>query len=108
VAESITIANETDNKVHNFGNMTSGQQRFTTPHDSAVGIAHYAPHQEFFRETNAVARWATDPTSATSAKAFHMKCHEDGTVDVIALQSGMASWYDGGGQGAYDVKAGRI
>jgi hypothetical protein len=82
--------------------------RITTPQNPALGIQQFTPEQNFFIETNARGRWARDPGVEYAAHAWHLKCDPSGTVDTIALQSGNGCWYDMGGKGAYDVKAGRM
>ena len=83
-------------------------ERLTTPANTALGVQQFTPKQDFFINTNARGRWATDPLQTTTAAAYHVKAHPCGTVDLIALQSGNGCWYDMGGKGAYDVKAGRL
>jgi len=73
-----------------------------------MGVQQFTPGQNFFIETNAAGRWATDPNTTTTHTAHHLKVYPDGTADLIALQSGYSCWYDMGGKGAYDVRAGRI
>lgn len=86
----------------------SAHYRLTTPANPALGVQQFTPEQNFFIETNARGRWARDPGVEYAAPAFHLKCSPDGTVDQIALQSGNACWYDMGGKGAFDVRAGRL
>jgi|FreactTroBogLake_1042271.scaffolds.fasta_scaffold12257_3 hypothetical protein len=82
--------------------------RLTTPANPALGVQQFTPTQAFFIETNAAGRWATDPNTTVTHTAHHMKVNDNGTVDLIALQSGQGCWYDMGGKGAYDVRAGRM
>ena len=86
----------------------SAGHRLTTSPNPAFGVQQFTPTQAFFVETNARGRWATDPQTTVTHTAHHMKVSEDGTVDLIALQSGVGCWYDMGGKGAYDVRAGRF
>jgi hypothetical protein len=90
-----------------YNNMTCSD-RLTTPHNPAFGVQQFTPTQQFFIETNARGRWSDDILTSTNANANYMKVFEDGTVDVIALQNGNNCWYDMGGKGAHDVRAGRF
>jgi hypothetical protein len=85
----------------------NAHERLTRNQNPAVGTNYFTPDQAFFRQTNAGGRWATDPTSHTTAPACHVKCHDDGTVDVIRLEAGVDAWQDLGGSGAPDSVAGR-
>jgi len=82
-------------------------QRLTTNQSPAVGLSHFTPDQQFLRTTNAGGRWGRGEQVVTMATAFNMKFHDDGTVDLIRLEAGEDGWQDLGGQGAYDVRAGR-
>jgi hypothetical protein len=90
-----------------YSDMTCSQ-RLTTPANPAFGVQQFTPAQSFFIETNARGRWAGDLATTTTHSAHYMKVSEDGTVDSIALQNGNGCWYDMGGKGAYDVRAGRL
>jgi hypothetical protein len=74
----------------------------------ALGVQQFTPTQAFFINTNARGRWASDALTTTTHTANHVKVFEDGTVDCIVLQNGNGCWYDMGGKGAYDVRAGRL
>ena len=79
-------------------------QRLTVNQNPAVGTHFFTPPQQLFRETNAGGRWATGAGQDTAnATAFHMKCHEDGTVDMIRLEAQGDGWQDLGGSGAPDA-----
>lgn len=80
-------------------------QGVTSP---AVGVQYHTPTQQFFRNTNARGRWASDPGTAVTNTAYNLKRHADGTVDCIRLEADFDGWYDLGGQGAYDCYVGRI
>ena len=71
-------------------------------------VEQLTPRQQWFRSTIAGGRWATDPGAENTRTGFHMKCHRDGTVDLIRLEAGTDSWRDLGGKGAYDTTAGRV
>lgn len=73
----------------------------------AVGVQQFTPDQVFFRQTNARGRWASDPTTNNVHTGYHMKFNADGTCDMIRLEAGAEGWTDLGGQGAYDIAAGR-
>jgi len=71
-----------------------------------VGVSQYTATQKFFIDTNAGGRWACSPFARTHTAA-NIRVNVDGTVDMIRLQAGLTGWQDLGGQGAYDVRAGR-
>ena len=59
--------------------------------------------------SSAKGRWARDPGVGQMATACYLKCHPDeSTIDIIRLNTGMDGWTDLGGQGAFDVRVGRI
>jgi hypothetical protein len=82
-------------------------QRITVNQNPAVGTNFFTPAQTFMRETNAGGRWAVGAGQDATANAFHMKCHPDGTVDMIRLEAQDDAWQDLGGSGAPDSTAGR-
>jgi len=82
--------------------------RLTTPANPALGVEQFTPTQLFFRRTLGAGRWALGGPVGVTNTAHHMKVHPDGTVDLIRLEAGVDGWQDLGGQGAYDVRAGRL
>ena len=90
-----------------YNDMTCSS-RLTTAANPAFGVQQFTPTQSFFIDTNARGRWSGDILTETNANAHYIKVFEDGTVDSITLQNGNNCWYDMGGKGAYDVRAGRF
>ena len=73
----------------------------------AVGCSQFTPTQQFFIETNARGRWASEPTPEVHS-AYQVSVNGDGTVDLIRLAAGLNGWTHCGGTGAPDFRAGRF
>ena len=88
--------------------MTTAGERLTTPMSLAAPVQQHTPDQAFFRNTG-VNNWgAQEQPYGACAPVSHLRCYEDGTVDVINLDANIHSWIDLGGSGARDFKAGRF
>jgi len=77
-------------------------------HDNpAIGCSQFTPTQQFFIQSIAAGRWASEPAPRVHT-AFSVQANTDGTVDMIRLNAGLnGSWRDMGGRGGIDFRAGR-
>lgn len=93
-------------KVQQRGPGMNPQQRLTAAMNLAAPWQMHTPDQQFFRE-DAAGTWQSDIRMGTHAAASSITRHPDGTCDLVNLDSDGSSWFDLGGQGGRDVRAGR-
>jgi len=83
------------------------RQRLTTPMELAAPVQFHTSDQKWQR-VNASGRFDNDPLLGSFAPVSHMRCHSDGTVDVISLDQDENGYIDLGGIGGTDFAAGRM
>ena len=93
-------------KVQQRGPGMNGQQRLTAAMNLAAPWQMHTPDQDAFRQ-NAEGRMVADIRMGTHAGASSITRHPDGTCDLVNLDCDGSSWFDLGGQGGRDVRAGR-
>ena len=84
-------------------------QRLTKRDTRGVGTEFLSPDQVQLRarakSLNGV--FADDPTRQNRHPMSKVQVHNDGTVDVTALENDEDGWFDMGGQGGVDFAVGR-
>ena len=97
-------------KVYRHQNMNAGQ-RLQAALAGPLGWVTFTPDQQWWRSTLGRGRWggrlATEPGQSADRPANMVMRHADGTCDMIGLDAGGFFYFDLGGCGGRDTKAGR-